>query len=159
MSTILMATDGSPSAEKATGKAIELAQATNWHLHFVTVWSLSSAPFGYPPVMFVPYTELEQENALEVLRAAVDEARAAGVEATSELLEGIAIDEICTAAEKAEADLIVIGAHGRGRVKRLVLGSVSTGVVHKAHCPVLVVREARDAERPELELVGTAAER
>ncbi|HEX3268184.1 MAG TPA: universal stress protein [Gaiellaceae bacterium] len=158
MSTILMATDGSPSAEKATGKAIELAQATGWRLHFVTVWSLSSAPFGYPPVMYAPYTELKQDNAFDVLRAAVDEARAAGVEATSELHEGIPVEEICAAAEKVGAGMIVIGAHGRGLVKRLVLGSVSNGVVHKAPCPVLVVRGAQEAQRLDLELVGTASE-
>jgi nucleotide-binding universal stress UspA family protein len=38
------------------------------------------------------------------------------------------------------ADLIVVGTHGRGRVGRLVLGSVSDHVVRHAPCPVLIVR-------------------
>ena len=43
-------------------------------------------------------------------------------------------------AEQEGFDVIVVGSHGKGRLKRLVLGSVSEHVVRHAHCPVLVVR-------------------
>jgi nucleotide-binding universal stress UspA family protein len=53
------------------------------------------------------------------------------------------------------ADVIVLGAHGWGALKRIVFGSVSTAVLHSAPCPVLVVRDEADEE--EHELVGAAA--
>lgn len=140
MSAIVMATDGSPSAQKATEKAIELAKATGWRLHFVTSWSLSVG-YGYAPMTHVPYTgDLEREHGRDALDAAVASARAAGVEATSELRCGTPVEEICAAAERIGAEVIVIGAHGRDAVRRFVFGSVSTGVMHHASCPVLVVR-------------------
>jgi len=42
-------------------------------------------------------------------------------------------------ARKVEADLLVVGSHGKGPMKRLFLGSVSEGVLRRAPCPVLVV--------------------
>ena len=45
-------------------------------------------------------------------------------------------------AEQVGVDAIVVGSHGKGRLKRLVLGSVSEHVVHHAPCPVLVVRDS-----------------
>jgi nucleotide-binding universal stress UspA family protein len=44
-------------------------------------------------------------------------------------------------AEERKADLLVVGDHGRGPIMRAVLGSVSSALVHKAPCPVLVVRD------------------
>ena len=48
-------------------------------------------------------------------------------------------------AEQIGADVVVVGSHGRGALKRLVSGSVSEHVVHHSPCPVLVVR--KDAEK------------
>lgn len=48
--------------------------------------------------------------------------------------------EIVNVAKETNADLIVIGSRGLGRVQGVLLGSVSDRVVHMAHCPVLVVR-------------------
>jgi nucleotide-binding universal stress UspA family protein len=157
MNTILMATDGSPSAAKAADAAVELAQATGWRLHFVTSWVLTPAGHGYAPMTYVPFTgDLQSEHGREVLDAALALAREARVNATSELREGPAVQEICAAAKETGAALIVVGAHGWGPIKRLVFGSVSTGVLHHASCPVLVVPGQRAAERPASELVATA---
>jgi nucleotide-binding universal stress UspA family protein len=53
---------------------------------------------------------------------------------------GDAASEIAKAAEDWPADLIVIGSHGRGGIRRALLGSVAEGVMRQASCPVLVVR-------------------
>ena len=56
------------------------------------------------------------------------------------VLRGIPVDEICVTAETYEPRFLVVGSHGWGVVKRAVFGSVSTGVLHRAKCPVLVIR-------------------
>ena len=53
---------------------------------------------------------------------------------------GSPADEIVRAAKELEADLIVVGSRGSGRVDSLIMGSVSHRVLNYAHCPVLVVR-------------------
>lgn len=141
MDTILLATDGSPSAQSATAEAIELAKATGWTLHVLTLWrtpTLTSS--GYAPVMYLPEVEAEAEHAAETARRAVALAREAGLDATSEVREGVAAAEVCAVAAERGVRLIVMGAHGWGTFKRLVFGSVSTTVMHGAPCPVLIVR-------------------
>jgi nucleotide-binding universal stress UspA family protein len=63
-----------------------------------------------------------------------------GVSYSTELLEGPAADAIVGVADAREADAIVVGSRGLGRV-RAVLGSVSHDVLHLAFCPVVVVPE------------------
>jgi nucleotide-binding universal stress UspA family protein len=50
------------------------------------------------------------------------------------------VEEICIAAATVKPRFLVIGSHGWGVLRRAVFGSVSTGVLHRAKCPVLVVR-------------------
>jgi nucleotide-binding universal stress UspA family protein len=56
------------------------------------------------------------------------------------LVEGDPAFEIVRAQEKFDADLIVMGTHGRGGLARLIMGSVAENVTRKAKCPVLTVR-------------------
>ena len=53
---------------------------------------------------------------------------------------GVPAEVICDLATELSADLVVVGSRGLGRLDRLLLGSVSTSVVQRAPCPVLVVR-------------------
>jgi nucleotide-binding universal stress UspA family protein len=146
MDTILFATDGSPSAKTAAREATELAKATGWSLRVITVWRAPILTgYGFAPAPYMPeLADVEREHAEKVAREAVEAAGAAGIEATWELRQGDAPDEICAAANESSARLIVIGAHGWGTLQRLVFGSVSTAVLHHAQCPVLVVRGAED---------------
>ena len=156
MKTILLATDGSPSAAKATSTAIELAQTTGWDLHVVTAWTIPVSTYGFAPMTYVPdVTDAERERAREVLDEAVEAARVAGLEPTFELRQGPPADKICEAAEDTSAALVVLGAHGWGAVKRLIFGSVSSAVLHHAPCPVLVVRADSAAVEPALAGAGS----
>jgi len=58
--------------------------------------------------------------------------------------QGSAGPMLCRIAEDRGADVVVVGSRGRGAIKRALLGSVSTHVVHNAPCPVLVVRADAD---------------
>jgi nucleotide-binding universal stress UspA family protein len=148
--TILLATDGSPSARKATAAAIELAQATGAALRVVTVWRVPVYSFGYVAVNWTPeLIEAERTHAHDIVETTVHLAGEADVEATAMLREGDPTDEICEAAEETGAELIVLGAHGWGPLKRLVFGSVSTRVLHESPVPVLVVRGVAPADVPE----------
>jgi nucleotide-binding universal stress UspA family protein len=162
MNTVILATDGSPSAQNATEKAIELAQATGWPLRVVSAWQtpmLVGSYYGYavPAEYSSELIETERERATDAAAAAVDQAQDLGVDAQADVRHGDPVEEICTAARDADASLIVLGAHGWGALKRLVFGSVSTGVLHDAPCGVLVVRGTpQTAETP---LPGSVAER
>jgi nucleotide-binding universal stress UspA family protein len=70
-----------------------------------------------------------------------DELRAVGLAAEAERRDGDAATELIAAARATNADLIVLGTHGRTGLARLVLGSVARNVLHHATCSVLVVRE------------------
>ncbi|MGZ6267498.1 MAG: universal stress protein, partial [Candidatus Limnocylindrales bacterium] len=80
-------------------------------------------------------------------QAIVQRAKAAGVDATFLVWEGEAGDAIVAAADAENADLIVVGSHGRSGVSRFLIGSVSDYVVRHAHCPVMVVRGKTEATR------------
>lgn len=149
MARILLATDGSPSAESATREAVELARATGWPLTIATAWHLPVTGFAYEPLVVVPdVEETVREGARGALAAAAEAARAVGIEPETVLLDGVPADEICELAERREASLVVIGSHGWGPVRRLLFGSVSAAVLHHAPCPVLVVRgESEEATR------------
>lgn len=60
---------------------------------------------------------------------------------TSAVIEGIPKSAILDEAEKIEADLIIVGSHGYGAIKRFLLGSVSQAVALHAKCSVLIVRK------------------
>ena len=70
----------------------------------------------------------------------VDTGRTSGIDVRFLVWTGAAAESIIDAAESEAADLIVVGSHGRGRLGRLILGSVSEEVTRRAPCPVLVVR-------------------
>ena len=157
MKTILLATDGSPSAQKATDVAVELAGPLDATLRVVSVWRAPIYEYGYVPVAYSPeLNDALRDGATRAAKDAVVAATAAGVRATSEIREGPAAEEICAAAEETAADMIVLGAHGWGAMKRLFFGSVSTAVLHHASCPVLVVRGDPEQLEHELALAGTA---
>ena len=142
MARILLATDGSPSAAKATEEAVRLARATGWPLTIVTAWHIPVTGFAYDPLVVVDdLIESVRESATRALEAAAAAARAAGVEPETKLVEGAPADQICELAETLGATMIVIGSHGWGAVRRLLFGSVSWAVLHHAPCSVLVVRD------------------
>jgi nucleotide-binding universal stress UspA family protein len=159
MKPILLATDGSPSAEAATDEALELAQAFEAPLLVVSVAHVSVPPYGgyygYPDVI----TELhatEMERVGKLLSELKDRALTAGLACETFALDGPAAGaEICRVAVARNPRLIVIGAHGWGRIGRLLHGSVSTDVLYEAPCPVLVVH-GEDLV-PAADLVGAKA--
>jgi len=141
MKPIMLATDGSPTAEKATGTAIELAKALDTDLVVATVWEIPYTTVGMAPAPVTgELSQLSEGEARKVAARAAARAEEAGVETRTVVLRGITVQELCAAAVKFEPRFLVIGSHGWGVIRRALFGSVSTGVLHHAQCPVLVVR-------------------
>ncbi|HKU58195.1 MAG TPA: universal stress protein [Gaiellaceae bacterium] len=140
-SEILLATDGSPSAADATLEALELAKALDATLIAVSVEHVTVPAYGYYGYAEIHEDLLAAEKAhvLGVLAETARLAEDAGVECETVARSGSVGGEICRLARERDVRMIVIGAHGWGAFHRLVFGSVSTGVMHDAPCPVLVV--------------------
>jgi nucleotide-binding universal stress UspA family protein len=143
---ILLAIDGSESAERAANVVRNVAWPTGSAARIVSVVRpVVDASLGIPGVV----TSAETMDRL--LEAAVTEARrVVGLLATGLRAHGLTVEEsvvegrpasvIVELAGEFHPDLILVGSHGRGRVASMVLGSVSAEVVESAPCSVLVVR-------------------
>jgi nucleotide-binding universal stress UspA family protein len=135
---VLLATDLSPISERAAGDAIALARDHSAQLIVVSV--IDANRLQLPGGRFLRRVDQERARIEVGARALVERARAAGVSATYLVWEGDPAESVLEAASAEGVDVIVLGSHGRGRIGRLILGSVSTRVTDGARCPVLVVR-------------------
>jgi nucleotide-binding universal stress UspA family protein len=140
---ILLATDGSPHAEHAAKKTMDLARI---HGAQVTATCVID-PYPYiglgaiNPMGFDAYMGAAQEAAAKAFVHLGDLAAAAGVHLEVRLIEDShAVDGILAVANEVAADLIVVGSHGRSGLENWLLGSVANKVVNQSTRPVLVVR-------------------
>jgi 3-phenylpropionate/trans-cinnamate dioxygenase ferredoxin reductase component len=122
--TIVVGTDGSPTASVAVGVARQLARRLRGKL--VLVGALDAYGVSRQPLQTALYE-------------AAEAARAKKVDATAELIEGTPGESILAAAIKHDADLIVVGNRGMGQATRFRLGSVPDWVAHDAPCDLLIV--------------------
>jgi nucleotide-binding universal stress UspA family protein len=138
---IVVATDFSEQAEKATRYAIELAQRLDARVELVHVWSIPIV--SYPDIV-VPlpagYIDDLAKEAQRGMDVALERHTVPGTPVTGAVVCGDPRDAVIEAADKAKADLLVLGTHGRRGLRRAVLGSLAETVVRLAKCPVLVVR-------------------
>ena len=136
---ILIATDGSEIANKAIPHAIELAKALGAKLSAVTV----AEPYDavVEAESHGDYNERSAESAAEILSVVTSAAEAAGVECDALHQQNrLPYEGIIKAAEKVDADLIVVGSHGRRGIEGLLIGSQTTKLLTHSKIPALVVR-------------------
>jgi nucleotide-binding universal stress UspA family protein len=128
---ILVGYDGSDSAKRALERAVALANGEA--LTLVSAVDLLAGKGG------MVYDPVEKEEVERHLHEALARLRELGVECR--LAEGLGhpADVITAEAEEIGADLIVIGSSHKNLLERLLLGSVSTDVLHRAKTEVLVV--------------------
>lgn len=140
---ILLAVDGSAASDDA----IDEVRSRPWPTPS-TVRVLSVIQPFTPPATEVVLASAtlddirarQIEEAERFTKAAGERIAAPALTVEAAVREGDPRTEIVDAADEWQADLIVVGSHGRTGLKRLVLGSVSQSVVAHAHCSVEVVR-------------------
>jgi nucleotide-binding universal stress UspA family protein len=136
--SVVVGTDGSPTAGEAFLFALDLVKNSGGVLHVVTGYNRSpTSTTGLPSEFTAAGGASSRPSAL--VDEAASRARAAGVEAVSHIRKDDPADAIVAVAEEQNADLIVVGNKGMKGVRR-VLGSVPNDVAHRAPCSVLIVR-------------------
>ncbi len=139
MERIVVGVDGSDESRRALHWALAEARLRDAAVEVVHVWQqpyVGSYPFAMPP-----YDRGEMEQGAKALvDGMIADADTSGLPAavTTTIVSGPAASVLLDRAE--DATMLVTGARGRGGFSRLLLGSVSSQLVHHAPCTVVVVR-------------------
>jgi nucleotide-binding universal stress UspA family protein len=141
---ILVAVDGSKSADAALAFAIALCRRTHAPLDVLAVRPYPPGPHpGYSPT--VPAVEVP-EGAETIALAAAEKADRAGVRSRAHVERGNPARVIAETATALDVDLIVAGTRGRHPIVEAVLGSVAEGVLRHTRIPVTLVHAVADAD-------------
>jgi nucleotide-binding universal stress UspA family protein len=147
---ILLAIDDSAGSSLALQELLRQTPGQKPDIKVLTVVEPPSAPVkfavaaagqmaGYP-ASFAPELEAETKQAQALVDTAVEQLRRAGLNAEAAVESGNPKSVIVDTAVHWNADLIVVGAHGRGALERFLIGSVSEAVARHAPCSVEIVR-------------------
>ena len=134
---ILFPTDFSHTGDAALAFATSLAKESDGRLIIVHV---QEAPLAYGGgEMYYGIPEPTTDELLNMLHDV--KPTDSNVPVEYRLVTGDPADAVVRLAEDDDADLIVLGSHGRTGLTRLLMGSVAEAIVRKAHCPVLVYKQ------------------
>jgi nucleotide-binding universal stress UspA family protein len=143
---IIVAIDGSPQSDKAAEEAVRLASISGAKikskLYAVMVLPNMKTPsftdfFPDKPATEMPGWQEKRDRLFYVVEKVAAET---GVDLESMVMYGDPAEELMMLAEEKNCDVIVVGSSGKGRMKRTLLGSVSTKISLHAHCSVYIVR-------------------
>lgn len=138
---IMVPYDQSEPANRALEFAIDLAKKYNSEISIVAcvVPQVPMDPsFGQS---YAETLELMRQNAASAISKLESRIDALKIPVKTDVLEGVSItDELLLYAESHQVDLIVMGSRGLGGFKKLLLGSIASGVSQHSKCPVLIVK-------------------
>jgi nucleotide-binding universal stress UspA family protein len=137
---IVLAVDGSEVSKNAAKHAIALAKSTGGKLiavHVIPPFDVTDIE-SFKPDTIMKGLRAEGEKILSEVKGLASKE---GVQIDTRVEDGIPYERICEVAEESDADLIVMGSHGRTGIGKVFIGSVAERVIGKAKCrPVLVVK-------------------
>ena len=140
---LLVPLDGSPTGQAALLTAIDMAKCFGASLVVVSAYDafpflVAGPDYGYSQVQYVDALREETSN---IVKAGKEQAEAAGLVVEDFIVEASKTwRAILDTAQSSQADLIVIGTHGRSGLDKLVMGSVTQRVLQNTALPVMVVR-------------------
>lgn len=136
---ILLPVDGSEYSEKAAERTLILAKKFNASVNILFVVEIP-LELHENPAEFVNFIETLRSEGEEIVRKFKLKFKEEGLFCETYVVQGNVAEEIIGLSNKGEADLIVMGSHGRTGLKRLLLGSVTEKVINFGNNPVLVVK-------------------
>jgi nucleotide-binding universal stress UspA family protein len=143
---VLLAIDGSPHSHEAVARVALRPLPKDTTIKVLTVVH-PAIPLLLEPTLLIAAAHAEQtedlrDGAPAIVAAAAEQIKrgAPELDVTTVIMEGTPRNVIVQEARDWDADLIVLGSHGYGRFRRMVLGSVAGAVVASAPCSVQVVR-------------------
>ena len=152
MARLLIAVDGSDHARQAARRATELLGSENQATVMLVVQPPSLALGAMPAESTIPpppvLDDAAADAAFQAARHEVDHVIGLlGIDATPRVEWGEPGWTICQVAADEGFDVVVVGSHGSGFLKRMLMGSVGHHVLHHAPCPVLFVRPGSETPR------------
>ncbi len=159
---VLLTTDGSESAEQSIRWFSRLPIAHSRSYEIITVGSFQV--YGMVPVeVHHEFVRLESVRALDSFQRAAAILQEVSLEAVQVPCLGQPADEITKVAKESKADLIVVGAHGKSQLTRMLLGSTSETVARHAPCSVLIVRSnpvshSKEGQPPHLTIASDCSD-
>lgn len=145
MHSVVVGIDFSESSERALSLASDVARSFGAKLWLIHVAAPDPDFVGYEAgpqaARDARASELRKEH--RDLQLLATRLREAGLEASALLIEGSTVEGLLAQAAELEADLLVVGSHGRGVLGRALIGSVSEGVTRRGELPVLIVPPSR----------------
>ena len=145
---ILVPIDGSDNAFRAASFAVDLATKYGSELLLLYAFDLNQIRYsigligvGYPSNI-VQIKENVAKEAAPWFERVQKEADSAGVAVKTDVIDAVlsVVEEILDCADRKKIDLIVIGSRGRTGFKKLLLGSIASGLVTHVACPVMVIK-------------------
>jgi nucleotide-binding universal stress UspA family protein len=146
---ILVPLDGSKRAEAILPHVEELAKHYGAEILLIQVIepaSLDVSIFDVPPSYQVKEVMEETQTAKAYLADLEEKLKAQGFPVKVHVHYGSIVKTILDIADQEEADLIALASHGRTGMGRLVYGSVASGILHRAQCPLLLIRAETEDE-------------
>jgi nucleotide-binding universal stress UspA family protein len=151
---ILLAVDGSAYSDAAVEEVACRPWPPNSEIRVITAFEISMYIgmdfWTMPPEYFEKLEQAAGERAKRVVDDALTKLESMEdktLQISSDVIEGQPRQVIVEEADRWNADLVVMGSRGLGAWSRLLLGSVSSGVVHHAPCSVEIVRRAQPDKR------------
>lgn len=139
--TILVPTDGSDPATRAAEHALDLATATGASVAVLSVVDAADLALTEPPDVDLEEVRSSARSAAQLaVDAVADRAGECGVATMTDVRVGTPHREILDAVAATDAELVVMGTHGRTGLPHALLGSTTERVVRRATVPVLTVR-------------------
>ena len=141
---ILVPYDFTNFADLAFEKAMEIAKKFDSKLTLLTVLGSDTDTSGMSFSRAQEAHDEAESKAKEELNKMKDSKKNENIEISIKIIHhSSSIDGILSFAETKDVDLIVMGSHGRSGFKKLVLGSIASGIITKSNCPVMIVKQPK----------------